>query len=193
MKLAYLLPIAALLCISPALIQAVSDNWGIDTLTNLPEGRSRGTVPVEAGDIQDTSPIEVPCQCSDADPREEFSQKVGTNCYNHRIYNNCNQEFMFDANAELAPEGFYAAFDAAISKLGPLAQNPGLLQEILKFHILPPEYKRNAVWTSPFMSLGPKMRTSYDGIEVLTAEKFDMPSGTTWQGGLSGFSINGPP
>jgi uncharacterized surface protein with fasciclin (FAS1) repeats len=153
---------------------------------------------------------------------------------------------MFDANAELAPEGFCqiscsrcnccqspaeviqsnggsrflqaasaanppltellshpgfvgtilvptdAAFDALISKVGPLAQNPGLLQEILKFHILPPEAKRNAVWTSPFMSLGPKMRTSYDGAEVLTAEKFSMPSGTTWKGGLDGFAINGP-
>jgi uncharacterized surface protein with fasciclin (FAS1) repeats len=153
---------------------------------------------------------------------------------------------MFDANAELAPEGFCqiscsrcnccqtpaeviqsnggsrflqaasaatpsltellnhpgfvgtilvptdTAFDAAISELGPLAQNPGLLQQILKFHILPPESKHNAVWTSPFMSLGPKMRTSYDGVEVLTPEKFDLPSGTTWRGGLKGFSINGP-
>lgn len=85
-----------------------------------------------------------------------------------------------------------AAFDAALSSLGPLAQNPMLLQEILKFHILPPEAKRNALWTSPFMSLGPKMRTSYDGPAVLSAEKFAMPSNTTWRGGLSGFTISGP-
>jgi hypothetical protein len=85
-----------------------------------------------------------------------------------------------------------AAFDEAISKLGPLAKNPGLLQELLKFHILPPESKRNAVWTTPFMSLGPKMRTSYDGTETLAAEKFEIPPGTTWKGGLTGFSINGP-
>ena len=85
-----------------------------------------------------------------------------------------------------------AAFDAALSSLGPLAQNPGLLQEILKFHILPPESKRNALWTSPFMTLGPKMRTSYDGSAVLSTQKFAMPSNTTWRGGLQGFAISGP-
>jgi len=241
-------PPAALLCIAPALIQAGSgfDNWGIDTLTNYPDGRARLTVPVQANDDRERDPIEVPCQCSDADPRAESSQAVETTCFNHRVFNNCDLDFMFDAGAELAPEGFCqiscsrcnccqspaeviqsnggsrflqaasasnpsltellnhpgfvgtilvptdAAFDAAISQLGPLAQNPGLLQQILKFHILPPEPKRNALWTSPFMSLGPKMRTSYDGVKVLTAEKFDMPSGTTWRGGLNGFSINGP-
>ena len=86
-----------------------------------------------------------------------------------------------------------AAFDAALATLGPLAQNPGLLQQILKLHILPPESRRNALWTSPFMSLGPKMMTYFDGGEaVLTPEKFTLPQDASWRGGLTGFSINGP-
>lgn len=122
------------------------DNWGVDTLVNLPPGKSRGTVPNQAGDNGDSAPIEVPCQCSDAgerekchrpcfhfgvvclhssleevlihcllllyyqicifaaDPRQETTQDLGTRCFFHRVYNNCNQNFMFDANAELAPE-----------------------------------------------------------------------------------------
>ena len=43
-----------------------SDKWGADTLVNLPPGKSRGTVPNQAGDNGDSAPIEVPCQCSDA-------------------------------------------------------------------------------------------------------------------------------
>lgn len=84
------------------------------------------------------------------------------------------------------------AMSAATSKYGSLLQNPGLLQQVIKLHVLPPEPKRNGLWTSPFMSLGPKMYTSYDGPAALSSSKFDLPSGTTWRGGLSGFTINGP-
>lgn len=204
-------------------------------------------MPNQAGDAGDTSPIDVPCQCSDADPRRDIDQEVGTTCFFHRVYGACNADFMFDANAELAPEGFCqiscsrcsccvspseiiaslggnrflqaaaaaqppltdmlshpgfvgtilvpsdAAFDALQAQLGPLAQNPAVLQQIVKMHILPPEARRNALWTSPFMVLGPKIRTMYDGPAVLTAQKVEpYPAGVTWQGGLTGFTLTGP-
>jgi hypothetical protein len=49
-----------------ALAGSPFDNWGIDTLVNYPPGRGRLTVPVQAGDMGELSPIELPCQCSDA-------------------------------------------------------------------------------------------------------------------------------
>ena len=42
------------------------DKWGADTLINLPSGKARPTLPNQAGDNGDSSPIDVPCQCSDA-------------------------------------------------------------------------------------------------------------------------------
>ena len=88
------------------LLYLSSCSWGIDTLVNLPDGITRGTVPNQAGDQGDTTPKEVPCQCSDANPRNEQSEEVGVDCYYHRIFGNCNEQFMFDANAELCPEHF---------------------------------------------------------------------------------------
>ena len=75
---------------------------------------------------------------------------------------------------------------------GALLQQPEALAELIKFHILPPEPSRQALWTTPFMSLGSTLLTSYDGPEALVSEKFEMPAGTTWKGGLTGFKISGP-
>lgn len=171
---------------------------------------------------------------------------MGTTCFYHRVYGSCNADFLFDADAELAPEGFCqmscgrcsccsppadvarqaggtrflqaleaaglslkellshpgltatvlvptdAAWEAFLTSLGPLAQNPGVLQQVIKFHILPPESRRNALWTSPFLALGPnKVSTLYDGPATLSTPRFALPAGTTWRGGLTGFSVVG--
>ena len=88
------------------------------------------------------------------------------------------------------------AWDAAMSRLSLNNNNNNnmdrMLNQVIKFHILPPESRRNALWTTPFMSLGPKMTTMYDGPVVLTSEKFPLPSNTTWRGGLTGFTISSP-
>jgi len=93
-----------LLLLSSCRAGSGDDKWGKDTLTNYPSGRERLTVPNQAGDEGDRAPIEVPCQCSDANPRDEVEQAVETTCFFHRVFGSCNADFMFDANAELAPE-----------------------------------------------------------------------------------------
>jgi hypothetical protein len=60
---------------------------------------------------------------------------------------------------------------------------------VLKYHILPPNGV-NALWTTPFMSLGVEMQTMLSGA-ALTTEKFALPKNTTWEGGLTGFQIQG--
>lgn len=189
-------------------------------------------------------PVELPCQCSDAAPRNPDTQTVTSSCFFQRAFNNCQLEYMFDADAELAAEGFCQmscdrcnccsppsevlrtlgantfsqvietagfkdlfdhtgltatifvptdeAMQAAVSALGPLAQNKDILAQIVKFHIVPPEPRTKALWTTPFFSLGPTLFTLYDGPETLSTSKFELPSGTTWRGGLTGFNVSGP-
>jgi len=84
------------------------------------------------------------------------------------------------------------AFEEALAKYGATLQNPSVLAQIIKFHVLPPEPKRNALWTSPFLSLGPTLYTMSDGPAVLSSAKFDLPSDASWRGGLTGFDIKGP-
>jgi hypothetical protein len=52
---------------------------------------------VQANDVEQPDPIDLPCQCSDADPRDEASQQVTYTCLYQRHYGNCNQPYMFDA------------------------------------------------------------------------------------------------
>ena len=52
-------------------------------------------MPVQAGDTEPLDPIDLPCQCSDADPRGEMSQLVTYTCFYQRQYNNCNQPYMW--------------------------------------------------------------------------------------------------
>lgn len=40
------------------------------------------------------TPIDLPCQCSDADPRGEASQEVEVDCYWQRIYQKCGEPYM---------------------------------------------------------------------------------------------------
>ncbi|KAI7844504.1 hypothetical protein COHA_001863 [Chlorella ohadii] len=222
------------------------DIWGETTLTNYPPGRSRLEVPVQANDDGMQTPIALKCQCSDADPRGQDTQEVTYNCFHQRLFQKCSETYMFDANAELAPEGFCQiscsrcnccepptdvlktlganrflqaleatqpslkdllshpgytanllvptddAFDAALAKYGTLLQNPAFLTELLKFHIVPPEPVRRGLWSSPLMSVGPKLYTLYDGPETLSVPRFTLPSNVTWEGGLAGFKIQGP-
>ncbi len=41
-----------------------------------------------------------------------------------------------------------------ITGAGAVMSQPAVLQEILKFHILPPEPVRRGLWTTPFMRCG---------------------------------------
>jgi hypothetical protein len=59
-------------------------------------------VPVQANDVEAPTPIDVKCQCSDADPRVEATQSITYTCLYQRHYGNCDQTYMFDANAELS-------------------------------------------------------------------------------------------
>lgn len=51
-------------------------------------------MPVQAGDTGVQTPIDLPCQCSDADPREENSQLVIFDCFYQRYYQKCNELYM---------------------------------------------------------------------------------------------------
>ena len=53
------------------------------------------------------------------------------------------------------------------SLTAPLLQDPALLQQLIKFHIVPPEPVRNGLWSSPLLSVGPKLYTAYDGPQTL--------------------------
>ena len=63
-------------------------------------------MPNQANDAGIPDPIDLPCQCSDADPRDEKTGQVTFSCYFQRHFSSCNDPSYFDANAELAPEGF---------------------------------------------------------------------------------------
>ncbi|PSC73937.1 Beta-Ig-H3 fasciclin [Micractinium conductrix] len=259
---ALLVAVVAAGLLAGALAGSGKDVWGIDTLVNYPAGEGRKTVPVQAGDVLAPAPIDLDCQCSDADPRAEDSQEVVFGCFWQKQFEKCNETYMcgvggrrwgagglFDANAELAPEGFCqmscsrcscckpladvlrelganrflqapqaveasqpglagllahpgytatllvptdAAFDAALARYQGLLQNAGALNELLKFHVLPPEPVRRGLWSSPFLSLGPKLYTLYDGPQTLSTSRFPLPPTATWRGGLTGFQIKGP-
>lgn len=77
------------------------------------------------------------------------------------------------------------AIKRAIEKYGSLD-----VKSVLQYHILPPN-KYNALWSTPFMSLGPEMETMNENAKPLKASKFSLPSNTTWEGGLTGFKISG--
>lgn len=77
------------------------------------------------------------------------------------------------------------AVQQALQKYGALD-----LKSVLQYHILPPN-KYNALWSTPFMSLGPEMETMNENAKPLKATKFALPANTTWEGGLSGFKISG--
>lgn len=49
---------------------------------------------MQANDDGVQTPIDLPCQCSDADPRGEASQEVEVDCYWQRIYQKCNEPYM---------------------------------------------------------------------------------------------------
>lgn len=55
-----------------------------------------------------------------------------------------------------------AAFDAALADPATAAalRDPGALQQVLKFHMLPPEPRTQGLWTTPFMAVGAKMFTA---------------------------------
>ncbi|KAL4421363.1 hypothetical protein ABPG75_010654 [Micractinium tetrahymenae] len=85
-----------------------------------------------------------------------------------------------------------AAWDAALAQYGPALQSPALLQQVLKFHMLPPEPRTRGLWTTPFMSVGAKLWTSWDGPAPITASAAPLPPGTTAYGGLTGLRLQGP-
>lgn len=218
--------------------------WGSNSGVNYPAGSTRATapfIPPNASEL--TFNVESPCQCSDADPKNDTTQEVEYSCFAQRIFGNCQQSWMFEANAELNPEGqcqiscsrcnccksptemlrelgatqflntiqtaglaplfdhpgftatilvpSNAAMQAAASQLGPLTNNPGVLKEIVKFHILTLDPEYQALLTTPFFP-GATLYTQYSGPEVLEADAFVVPADTTWRGGLAGFKINGP-
>lgn len=60
----------------------------------LGAGQGRKEVPVQAGDTGDQTPIDLDCQCSDADPRDEATQTVTFGCWYQRAYGKCQETYM---------------------------------------------------------------------------------------------------
>ena len=215
------------------------DYWGEGTLVNLPSGRSR-QVPDNPPEFGAPEPIEVPCQCSDAVPRDyNTGLTYVDSCLAAKEQGLCDADLMFYGASDLIPEHYCQitcnrcncclnlreiissnggqqflslvdqdsevrnflenpgseatvlvpndqAIQAAIQKYG----NDISVSDVLKYHILPPnEY--NALWTTPFMSLGPEMQTWNQNAGPLKSSKFNLPQNTTWRGGLTGFDIIG--
>lgn len=211
-------------------------------------GALRKMVPPGAanGSPQQVAASAVPCNCSDAAPRNE-SLLYGIDCLHQSMFNACDATFMKSylqelnyndgfcqmscnrcpcctspsaviskmgatrflqaaaavqppLNTALSYNGFMAtilvptdaAWEAALKAYPSMMQNPELLLEILKFHIVPVEPMRRGLWTTPFMSVGATLFTSADGPATLQVKKFPMPSNTTFNGGLTGFQIYGP-
>ena len=212
--------------------------------TPLRPGSARATAPFIPPNADElTFNVESPCQCSDADPKNEATQEVEFTCFAQRVFGNCQEIWMFEANAELNPEGqcqiscsrcncckapsevlrelgatqflsaiqtaglaplfdhpgFTAtilvpsntAMQMAATQLDPLSNNPAVLAEIVKFHILTLDPEYQALLTTPFFP-GATLYTQYSGPEVLEADDFVVPADITWKGGLTGFKINGP-
>lgn len=84
------------------------------------------------------------------------------------------------------------AWDAALAQYGEVLQNPGVLTELLKFHILPPEPRTRGLWTSPFMAVGATLYSLYDGTASLQTSKMALPNDVTAYGGLTGITISSP-
>lgn len=64
------------------------------------------------------------------------------------------------------------------------------VKDVIQYHVLP-QNAVNALWTTPFMSLGVEMQTMNNNAGPLRTEPFDLPANTTWEGGLTGFQIQG--
>lgn len=61
---------------------------------HLPAGEGRKELPVQANDEGVQTPIDLPCQCSDADPRGEESQEVEVSCFWQRHFGKCGESYM---------------------------------------------------------------------------------------------------
>ncbi|KAL6766775.1 hypothetical protein ACKKBG_A37315 [Auxenochlorella protothecoides x Auxenochlorella symbiontica] len=85
-----------------------------------------------------------------------------------------------------------AAFEAALAKYPGLLQDPAVLLQVLKFHILPPEPRTRGLWTSPFMAVGGTIFSLYDGTASIKSAKTALPAGLTAQGGVTGIKLTGP-
>lgn len=213
------------------------DTWGECCFNG--QGVSRGEVPIKGPDDGTRDPIEVPCQCSDADPRWYASGQIIQTCLEAKRMGKCWDQFMFGGDADLIPEHYCQitcgrcncckSFYDLIQQYGgneflSLVDRDGEIKDylkevgntatvlvpsneaiqnakkeygssldiknVLKYHILPPN-KYNALWSTPFMALGPEMETMNTNAAPLQSSKFPIPANTTWEGGLSGFTITG--
>jgi len=80
--------------------------WGVNSGVNYPAGAARATVPFVPPNADElTFIVESPCQCSDADPKNDATQEVEYSCFAQKVFGNCQEIWMFEANAELNPEG----------------------------------------------------------------------------------------
>ena len=66
------------------------DIWGEGTLVNFPTSFERGD---GLKDLR-AEQIEVPCQCSDVEPRDEYTSAIPATCYQQRVFGNCDQPWM---------------------------------------------------------------------------------------------------
>ncbi|KAI7839463.1 hypothetical protein COHA_006864 [Chlorella ohadii] len=173
-------------------------------------GALRAAVPPNATDPRQSAR----CPCSDAAPRDTSSGKppflVSIDCFGQALYGNCNASFMqarvalevaqpplLDllsrpgwAGTLLVPTD--AAFDAALAAHPAVMRDPALLQQVLKFHMLPPEPRTQGLWTTPFMATGAKLWTAYDGPAPLQSTRQPLPAGTTAAGGMTGVRLTAP-
>lgn len=233
-----LLPVLALvLCTQHVLGRNPQDIWGECCYNG--QGVSRGEVPIKGPDDGTRDPIDVPCQCSDAEPRAYGDGKIITSCLEAKKQGLCWNNIMFGGDADLLPEhycqitcgrcnccrDFYSLIQQyggneflslvdQDQEIGNLLKESGFtatvlvpsnqavqeakdkygnidVYKVLRYHILPPNEKYNALWSTPFMSLGPQMTTSLADAGPLTSSKFALPPNTTWEGGLTGFTITG--
>lgn len=84
------------------------------------------------------------------------------------------------------------AWEAALTKYGDVLQNPAVLAELIKFHILPPEPRTRGLWTTPFFAVGATLYSLYDGTATLKTTKMALPNDVTAYGGLTGITISSP-
>jgi hypothetical protein len=63
------------------------DLWGEGTLVNFPASFQRGDGLKDLRQEQ----IEVPCQCSDVEPRDEYTSAIPATCFQQRAFGNCDQ------------------------------------------------------------------------------------------------------
>jgi hypothetical protein len=63
------------------------DLWGEGTLVNFPASFQRGDGLKDLRQEQ----IEVPCQCSDVEPRDDYTSAIPATCFQQRAFGNCEQ------------------------------------------------------------------------------------------------------